>query len=123
MRIYWNILKLKIKQTSKYHIKISKNNQFYWILKARNGKIILTASEQYTTKQNCIKSIEASKKYITIDKNLRIFIKDNYVYFAQFAKNGEQLGRSEMYSTKQGALKGIKSVIKNAVIAITENKK
>ena len=44
----------------KYQILKSKNNQFYFVLKATNGEIIAT-SETYLTKQSCKKGISAIK--------------------------------------------------------------
>ena len=81
----------------KYKIKLSKNHQYYWVLIARNGKMILTSSEQYTEKHNCKKSIAASKRSIT-DKCFILFYSG--YHFRQYANNGEQLGKSEMYSSK-----------------------
>ena len=36
----------------KFVIKTAQNGQFHFNLRARNGEIILTASETYTTKQS-----------------------------------------------------------------------
>lgn len=44
----------------KFEIKKSKNDQFYFNLKAGNGEIIAT-SESYTTKQGCKNGIESVK--------------------------------------------------------------
>ncbi len=41
----------------KFEIKKSKDDQFYFNLKAGNGEVVVT-SETYTTKQNCKKGIE-----------------------------------------------------------------
>lgn len=105
----------------KYKIKISKNHQYYWVLVARNGKAILTSSEQYTQKHNCNKSIAASKRSLT-PKCLtqKVWFDEPHFYnsFLQYAKNGECLGKSEVYTSKRGTLRGINSVIKNAPTAI-----
>jgi uncharacterized protein YegP (UPF0339 family) len=45
----------------KFEINRSKNNQFYFNLKAGNGQTIVT-SETYTTKQNCENGIEITKR-------------------------------------------------------------
>jgi uncharacterized protein YegP (UPF0339 family) len=41
--------------------KSEKNNQFYFVLKAKNGKIVLQ-SEGYTTEKNCKDTIKAIQK-------------------------------------------------------------
>lgn len=45
----------------KFEIKIAKNGQHFFNLKAGNGQIILT-SEMYTTKAACDNGIESVKK-------------------------------------------------------------
>lgn len=42
-------------------IKKSKNDKFYFILKARNGEVV-AVSEMYESKQGCKKGIRAVKK-------------------------------------------------------------
>lgn len=105
----------------KYQIKRSLNNQFYWVLFASNAEPILTSSEQYTTKQNCQLSIASSRVCIA-DSNFskRTALNGQY-YFLQVARNGEALGKSEMYNTSQGRDNGIASVKKNAPIANVED--
>jgi uncharacterized protein YegP (UPF0339 family) len=46
----------------KFEINKSKDEQYYFNLKAPNNEIIAT-SEMYTTKQNCENGINAVKKY------------------------------------------------------------
>lgn len=56
----------------KFKIKRSKNDQFYFILVARNGQTIMT-SETYSKKYNCLKSIFrmriAISKAVVIDNS------------------------------------------------------
>lgn len=47
----------------KFKIKLSDDDKFYFVLIARNGKVIAT-SEMYETKQSCKKGIRAVKKSI-----------------------------------------------------------
>lgn len=47
----------------KFHIKRSKDKQFYFVLIARNGQVVLT-SETYTRKAACRKSITSLVKQI-----------------------------------------------------------
>lgn len=45
----------------KYEIKLSASNEFYFVLKARNGEIVAT-SEMYKTKESCKKGITSVKR-------------------------------------------------------------
>ena len=45
----------------KFIISLRTNGQYYFVLKAENGQIIL-ASEGYTSKAGCINGIESVKK-------------------------------------------------------------
>jgi len=45
----------------KFEIRKASNGQYYFVLKAENGKIIAT-SEMYETKQGCKNGIESVKK-------------------------------------------------------------
>jgi hypothetical protein len=45
----------------KFEIHVSKNQQYYFILIARNGEVIAT-SEMYRSKQMCRKGITAVRK-------------------------------------------------------------
>lgn len=98
----------------KYQIfKSDKNNQFYFRLKAGNGEIIL-ASEGYTTKQSCENGIESVRAHSPIDKNYdrRDVSSSNYTFNLK-AVNGEIIGRSENYTTKEARENGIESVKEN----------
>lgn len=58
----------------KFVIKKSKNRQFYFILKARNGKTVIQ-SETYKTRASCYKAIAAvrlSVNAIVVDKTKAI---------------------------------------------------
>jgi uncharacterized protein len=45
----------------RFEILYSKDKQYYFVLKARNGQIIAT-SETYTTKQACKKGIKSVRR-------------------------------------------------------------
>lgn len=47
-------------KTMKFEILKSKNKQFYFVLKAKNGEVILT-SETYKSKQACKDTIKVIK--------------------------------------------------------------
>ncbi len=105
----------------KYQIKRSVNNQFYWVLFAVNGKIILTSSEQYVSKQGCNTSILSSKKNIAYANFKRGKTLGGQFYFLQIAGNYETLGKSEMYESFQSSEDGVESVKRNAPIAAVED--
>jgi uncharacterized protein YegP (UPF0339 family) len=47
----------------KFEIHKSKDRQFYFILKARNGQVIAT-SETYKTKESCKKGIKSIRRNV-----------------------------------------------------------
>ncbi|MCR9171090.1 MAG: YegP family protein [bacterium] len=98
---------------NKYIIQKSRNGQFYFVLTARNGQVILT-SEMYTTKQNCLNGIASVKKHSPYDKyyNRKIAVNGQY-FFTLHASNGQVIGMSEMYVSRQGRDNGISSVKEN----------
>lgn len=90
-----------------------KNQEFYFRLKASNGKKIL-ASEGYTSKSSCEKGAESVKKNAPL--NERYVKKDapeNYRFNLK-AANGEIIGRSEGYTTEAARDQGIEAVKKAA---------
>ncbi|MBN2410698.1 YegP family protein [candidate division KSB1 bacterium] len=97
----------------KYVIKKSKDNQFYFNLKAANGEIILT-SEMYTSKDGAENGIDSVKKNSPLDSRYeRKESKSGQNYFILKAANGQIIGTSEMYTSKPGMENGIKSVKSN----------
>lgn len=105
----------------KYQIKRSDNNQFYWVLFAVNGKVILTSSEQYVAKQGCANSISSSKRNVADSNFKRLIASSNQYYFLQRAGNFEDLGKSEMYESSQACENGIAAVKRDAPIANVED--
>ena len=98
----------------KYEIKIRKDGEFQFNLKAGNGEIILT-SEGYPTKAACKKGIDSVKKNVKNDKRFkRLEAKNRKHYFNLTADNGEIIGTSEMYESVFSMENGIDSVKKNA---------
>lgn len=89
------------------------NNQWYFHLKARNGRIILQ-SEGYLERRKCLMGVEsvmvngANKKSYEINEST-----NSEWYFVLVATNGRVIGVSETYKSKQGCKKGIRSCIKN----------
>lgn len=103
---------------AKFEIKKSKNNQFFFNLKASNGKVILTG-ETYKAKASAHGGIAAVKVNSTNDARFeRKTSSGGHPYFVLKANNGEPIGRSEMYSSTGAMEKGIKSVKANARRAV-----
>lgn len=90
------------------------NNEYQFNLKAANGEIILT-SEGYVQKASCLKgigSVKMNSQYdFRYDRRIAVNQKD---YFVLKARNGEIIGKSQLYSTKSGMENGIASVKQNA---------
>ena len=98
----------------KFEIKKSANGKFHFNLKAGNGQIILS-SELYETKSACENGIESIKKNAGEEK--RFEKRENAKgepYFIIKAGNGQEIGRSEYYSSDAACQNGIDSVMKNA---------
>lgn len=104
--------------SSKFEIFTStKNNQFYFHLKASNGEIIL-ASEGYTTKDNCRNGIASVKLHSPFNTNYkRLTASNRQHYFSLYSTNYQVIGMSELYVSTQGRDNGIESVKRNAPTA------
>jgi uncharacterized protein YegP (UPF0339 family) len=98
----------------KFSIKTGKNGDLYFNLKAGNGQIIL-ASQGYSSKSACDNGIESVRKNATDDARFERNVASNgQHYFNLKAANGQVIGKSEMYTTKDAMENGIASVGKNA---------
>lgn len=90
------------------------NNEYQFNLKAKNGEIILT-SEGYVQKASCHKGIESvklnSQEDSRYDRRVAVNNKD---YFVLKARNGEIIGKSQLYSSNTSMENGISSVKTNA---------
>ncbi len=105
----------------KFEIKKSKSDQFHFNLKAGNGQIILS-SEMYESKAACKNGIESIKTNGAEEKRYeRRDSKNGEPYFVLKAGNGQEIGRSEMYSGNAAMENGIQSVMKNAPDAEIED--
>ena len=99
---------------AKYDVRTSSDGQYYFNLKAANGKIILT-SERYTTKANALKGIDSVRTNAAIPARFdRRTSVASEPYFVLKARNGEPIGQSELYTSKNGRDNGIRSVTTNA---------
>ena len=100
----------------------SKNGQFMFNLKAGNGQVILT-SEQYKQKRSAKNGIESVRKNSSKDGSFdRLMSKSGKPYFVIKARNGEPIGRSQMYASNSSMEKGIASVRANAPDASVNDK-
>ena len=108
-------------ENPKFQIKGSNNGQYYFILKSRNGEIILKASETYLTKQGCTNGIYAVKANAPYDS--RYSRNDSYLNytFNLKAENGRVLGNSESYTTAASRENGIEAVKRDAPNAPIED--
>ena len=98
----------------KFELKKSKSGKFMFNLKAGNGQVILT-SELYSGKssaENGISSVQTNGS--SRDNFEEREAKDGSPYFVLKAKNGQIIGKSEMYKSKAACNNGIESVMKNA---------
>ncbi len=100
-----------------FQVKTGKDGQFYFNLTAKNGQVILS-SEGYKAKDSCENGIASVKKNSQNDNLFeRKESKNGDPYFVLKATNGQEIGRSEMYKSKDAMENGIKSVMSNAPLA------
>lgn len=98
----------------KFEIKTGSSGKCMFNLKAGNGQVILT-SQSYESKDGCKNGIESVRKNSQDDDRFeRKTAKDGSPFFTLNATNGQVIGKSEMYSSKDGMENGIASVKKNA---------
>ena len=98
----------------KFELKTAKDGQFMFNLKAGNGQVILT-SELYKTKAAAENGIESVRKNAPDDVRYeRTENKNGEPYFKLKAANGQEIGRSEYYSSVAAMENGIASVKTNA---------
>lgn len=99
------------RMAAKYEVKKTKTG-FVFNLKAPNGKYILT-SEVYKEKRSALAGAESVRKHSGVEKHYeQRSSKKKEPYFVLLAKNGEVIGKSEMYKTLKGCRNGIASCIK-----------
>jgi uncharacterized protein YegP (UPF0339 family) len=98
----------------KFELKKAKDGQFMFNLKAANGQVILT-SELYKTKASAENGIESVRKNSNREGAFEERTNSRgEPYFILKATNGQEIGRSEYYSSKAAMENGIASVKKNA---------
>ncbi|AZQ57767.1 DUF1508 domain-containing protein [Maribacter sp. MJ134] len=98
----------------KFEIKTGSSGKTMFNLKAGNGQVILT-SQSYASKDGCKNGIESVRTNSQDDARFeRKTAKDGSPFFTLNSTNGQIIGKSEMYSSKDGMENGIASVKKNA---------
>jgi uncharacterized protein YegP (UPF0339 family) len=101
------------KMASAYKIHRASNNQFYFVLEAENGKVILS-SEMYMRMESVLEGINSVRINLVIDDRfIRKTENSGKPYFVLVAANREPIGTSEMYSSKAAMEKGVESVKQN----------
>ncbi|MBK7957221.1 MAG: YegP family protein [Bacteroidetes bacterium] len=102
---------------SKFTRFIGSNGQFYFNFKASNGEKVLT-SEGYTTsssRDNGIQSVRDNAPFdIRYDRRIA---RDNRDYFVLKAANGQIIGTSETYNSKQAMENAIALIKRDAPTA------
>jgi len=105
----------------KFDLKTSSNDKYYFNLTAKNGQVILT-SEMYNSKdgaENGIRSVQENSQEAGQFEKLE---SDNgQHYFVLKAKNHQEIGRSEMYTSTSARDNGIDSIQNNGAVAEVED--
>jgi len=105
----------------KFQIYSSKDDQYYFRLRAENGEIILT-SEGYAAKVSCENGIRSVKENaVNMARFENKTTQSGRPYFVLKAANQEIIGASETYSSENSRDIGIASVMSNAPIAPVED--
>lgn len=100
-----------------FEIKTTNSGQFHFVLKARNGEIILSG-EEYKVKLSAEKGVASVKANAPTDARYeRKVAKDGSPFFVLKATNGKTIGQSETYSTEAARDKGIAAVKSQAPAA------
>ena len=106
---------------AKYKLRKASNGEFYFVLKASNGEVILN-SERYASKASATNGIASVKTNAPSDVRYERKQSSNGQYmFNLKAANGERIGSSETYTTAAGRDNGIESVKTNAPTAATDD--
>ncbi|MGE8557062.1 YegP family protein [Acinetobacter sp.] len=96
-----------------YEISQVDDGQYRFVLKARNGEVILT-SELYKAKASVYIGIESvQRNSLNESRYERLEAKNGKPYFKLKAVNHQIIGISQLYSSDQSREKGIESVRNN----------
>ena len=98
----------------KFELKKTESGKYMFNLKAGNGQIILV-SQMYETKASAVNGIESVRKNSADDARFeRKVAKNGEPFFSLTATNGQNIGKSETYSSASAMENGVKSVKTNA---------
>lgn len=98
----------------KFELKRSKDEKFYFNLKAANGQVILS-SQRYGARADAERGIESVRSNAASPQRFeRKASSSDEPYFVLKASNGQVIGQSEMYSSDSAMENGISSVQNNA---------
>ena len=95
--------------------------QFYFRLRARNGRIIL-ASEPYASKASAAAGVASVKTNAADDTHYERTEGRGGFRFVLKAEGGEQIGRSEVFTTSAWCESGVASVKATAPKATVEDR-
>ena len=98
----------------KFELKKTESGKYMFNLKAGNGQIILV-SQMYETKASAVNGIESVRKNSADDARFeRKVAKNGEPFFSLTATNGQNIGKSETYSSASAMENGVQSVKTNA---------
>lgn len=98
----------------KFELKKTSNGEFMFNLLAANGQVVLT-SETYKAKASANNGIESVRTNSADDgRFVRETASNGKFYFKLKARNGEVIGKSQMYASQDTCENGIESVKTNA---------
>lgn len=95
---------------ARVQVQAGAGTSYHWNLFAKNGEIVLS-SQSYTTEAAAWNGAFAVQDAATVATNFAIKTStDNRFYFTLTAENGQVVGVSQMYTTKESAQDGITAV-------------
>jgi uncharacterized protein len=95
-----------------YKLDKSKDNKFFFNLKADNHESVLT-SETYNAKQSALDGIASVQKNSQVAEHFKAKVsKKGLHFFDLIAGNNETIGKSEEYASEQGMKDGMAVVKK-----------
>lgn len=102
---------------ARFEISKADDGRYMFNLKAANGQVILT-SQMYGARASAKGGIESVVRHaVVVDNFDRRVANDGSPYFVLVASNREEVGRSQMYSSKGAMENGIASVAMSAKAA------
>jgi uncharacterized protein YegP (UPF0339 family) len=100
-----------------FELNKSKDEQFYFVLRAGNGEVVLT-SEPYLSKASAENGITSVRENSPIDgRYVKKEAVDGRSYFKLMAANREIIGASQLYASMAGRDNGIRSVKENGHVS------